>query len=246
MKYNKILIGLFFVLGVDTFSPSELLSKNVNVHVFGDSHANYLFKNNISSMHPISFVFNGVNALVTINWMGARTMHGIGIEGLKRLNLKNFNVLEGETAVFVFGEIDIRWHVIKQQKKKNRSLQNILQTLVQNYIDVINQNRAQYKRINCVIVSIVPPRFEATKDLEANRSQPPTYGSLKERINATKQLNSMLNKACALNNIKFLDIYNIYSKDDGSLNPALSDNDVHVGTSHNTPVKEKLTALLVE
>lgn len=211
----------------------------VKVHIFGDSHSKACFRFDGSPYDHI-FIDNGFEIHFFVHWLGPKTMHSVGRDGLNALNLKKYGVLENDVTVFVFGEIDVRCHIGKQRDHAKRTLEEIIDTLVRNYVKTINQNRAFYRNINCVIVGIVPPTNQTFNAMF------PFYGTLEDRVRITRQMNDKLRNVCIQNNIKFLDVYSIYADTDGSLRPSLSDQTVHVGFGQNYPIKKLLIDLLIK
>lgn len=236
MKF--IFLGIFFCLA------QNINSNEYRVHVFGDSHsiANFRFRKNTLKNFPITSTFNYKNFSISffIHWLGPKTMYSIGRDGLNILNLKKYDVLENDIVVFVFGEIDVRCHIGKQRDQYMQSLGKVIKPLVSNYLNTIKQNKALYNNVKCIVLSILPPT-NAILNLEF-----PFYGSIKDRVNITKRLNSKLQKACLSENIEFLDIFDFYANPDGTLNAALSDQTVHIGLGKNKPIKMKLLKILTK
>jgi hypothetical protein len=65
-----------------------------------------------------------------------------------------------------------------------------------------------------------------------------------DRVSITKKLNSKLCELCALYGVYFLDVFQDYANEDGSLKTELSDGLVHVHLSFNQPIMEKLFRIL--
>jgi len=208
-----------------------------HVHIIGDSHAYFCFNNSGSNAtHDERSVFAGVPWF--IHWLGSRTMYRVGRDGLKGLDITSYNIHENDIAVFLFGEVDVRCHIGKQRDEKGRKEEEVIDTLVNKYIQVINSNRKKCNQLTCVVASIVPP-----SDQNFNSSYP-CYGVLNERVRITREVNQCLQKYCLENGILFLDIYSLYAKNDGSLNESLSDGIVHVHPKKNNVIKEKLLELI--
>lgn len=192
------------------------------IHVFGDSH---------------TVAFTGIPN-VHIHWLGAITMHRVGRDGLDFLNNTSFGVQQNDYVVFVFGEIDVRWHIGKQRDFKFRSIDEILNTLVTKYIKTIKDYRIQYQNIHLIVYSIVPPTN--------NYPHPQIYGTLEDRIEITQKLNAKLLEACKKENLRFLDVYNDYALPDGSLNLTLSDGTLHIGIPFNQALAYRLNQIIYQ
>lgn len=241
-KENYAVLCVLFIFALFCLPLKALGGSISRVHVFGDSHSVGCFRADNTEFNSRSFdyTFNYHDLKIpfSIHWLGPKTMHRIGRDGLGILNVKKYHVLENEVVVFIFGEIDVRCHIGKQRDQAKRALEEILDTLVGNYVKTIIKNRVFYNNINCVIVSVMPPTYSGNPSY-------PCYGTLEDRIDITKQLNSKLREVCLLTDIKFLDIYDIYANPNGSLNEALSDQGVHVGVNQNHPIKEALVNMFV-
>lgn len=206
---------------------------SATVHIFGDSHAVSSFCNQGYIEHTWIMEYQNKLILVpySIHWMGAITMYRIGRDGLSFLNIQKYNVQENDSAIFVFGEIDARCHIGKQRDNNDKSLEQVIDPLITNYLNSIQQNVQQYKRLNCIIFNILPPT-----DNDWN-SEYPYYGTLEDRVYITRACNKKLKDLCPQYGFKFLDIFELYTDGDGSLNYLISDSDVHLNVSYNYPIK---------
>lgn len=209
------------------------------VHVFGDSHAHFCFSDH--GQADYSFAYSDIIHMpFSIHWLGPKTMHNVGKNGLNALNLKNYNIAENDVAVFAFGEIDVRCHVGKQRDHNKRDVNEILDALVVGYFNTINQNKGFYQKIYCVVMEVVPPTDGAYSP------EYPFYGSLEDRASITLQLNKKLQEVCLQNDVIFLKVQDFYARSDGTLDPALSDGNVHVNMNYNYLVKRRLVDLLAK
>lgn len=206
---------LFFLL----FYVNNLFS---TIHVIGDSH---------------SGSFKNINNCI-IHHIGPITMHRVGRDGLNILNLQKLGIKENDIVIFTFGEIDVRCHIGKQRDEKKRDLNEIIDTLVKNYINTINLNKKLYNKINCVIYLVVPPTNRC------NNKNFPFYGTINDRINITNKLNSTLSVHAKKNDLYVLNIYALLHNKKGLLEYKLSDKCVHVAQSKNYLIKKGLIKLL--
>ncbi len=229
----KIRVGLL---------TSLLICLNLNaasktVYVFGDSHAyfNFRWPDQVSHLSYLGheITFNTVPCT-------SRTMHRIGRDGLRALNIANEGVRNGDIAIFCFGEVDCRCHIGRQVIEKKRALDEIIQTLVNNYIKTILINKSRYTQLNCAVLSVIPPCDQGFNP------QFPWYGLLSERVQITKQLNQALKQSCDQASLLFIDSYHLYSDQDGVLKSELSDGCVHLGRPANLALKQLAVERLVE
>ena len=158
-------------------------------------------------------------------------MHRIGRDGIDCPELK-----KRDAAIFAFGEIDVRCHIGKQRDLHNRSLEEIIETLVKSYIASIKSVRDRHDQVVYIIFNIVPP----TND--CYNPSFPFYGTIEDRVHITQLLNSRLKKACNEFGFLFLDVNSFYATPFGTLNRELSDKCVHI--LDNKKVKDELVFLL--
>jgi hypothetical protein len=198
-KVSKLLFVFLFI-----FRYNDSFCKIVAI---GDSH---------------SRSFEGL-AHCRVHWVGPYTMHRIGRDGLNTLNFAEYDVHENDIVVTVFGEIDVRCHIIKQAVLQDKPVIEIIKILVDKHINTIIDNRNNYKNIICIVNAVIPPTDQI------NNPDFPIYGTLLERINATIELNNYLKKQCKQNNMLFFNPYKRFKLLDGQLDPAASDGNVHLG-----------------
>jgi len=195
------------------------------IHVFGDSHAKWCFRN--------------IKECV-LHLQGPVTMHRIGRDGIDFLDLRSFDVEEKDTAVFVFGEIDVRSHIGRQRDEKGRTLAEILDTLAENYIETILRNRENYNHLQCIVFAVIPP----THNKREENPEFPFYGSIEDRIQITKELNKRLIRNCLNHNISVLNVYDLYCTEKGDLKEIYVDVVVHIRTKYNRPIRKELYKIL--
>ena len=220
---------------------------DAKVHIFGDSHAYYCFSNaqekgEWEERSVFRFKRRGLMRYLRfdIHYLGSVTMHRVGRDGFAILNVGGI-VRQGDTLVFVFGEIDVRCHIGKQRDEKGRSLDEIINTLVKNYFRTISANVQLCPDVKVVVMGTVPPRDPAPEFLSL-----PIYGSLEDRVQVNNALCDALAAACLEHGYYFLDIRPDLSNSDGSMAFELSDGIVHVGLPHNRIIKEELLTLIEE
>jgi hypothetical protein len=120
------------------------------IYTIGDSHAKFTFSIN-DSVHP---------RIKSIFWIGPITMHRVGRDTIK---FTDHHVPKDGFVISCFGEIDTRCH-IKRQCDMQRDEDEIIQTIVTNYINTLQLNRSDgYTHI--AIMNIVPTlEYQFAKD----------------------------------------------------------------------------------
>lgn len=195
------------------------------IHVFGDSHAKWCFRN--------------IKGCV-IHLLGPITMHRVGRDGIDFLDLRKFDVGEKDTAIFVFGEIDVRSHIGRQRDVKGRTLDEILDALVNNYIETVLRNRENYNQLQCIVFAVIPP----THNKEKENPDFPFFGSIEDRVQITRELNKRLIQGCLNHGISVLNVYDLYCTKKGDLREIYVDVVVHIRTKYNRPIRKLLNKIL--
>lgn len=72
----------------------------------------------------------------------------------------------------------------------------------------------------------------------------PQHGELSERIKITKKLNDVLKSESINNNLLFFDVYDLYSDEEGKLNEAYSDKNVHIGIHAQHLLENRLNEII--
>jgi hypothetical protein len=72
----------------------------------------------------------------------------------------------------------------------------------------------------------------------------PVYGSIEERVDATRRLRAVLGARCAEHGIGFLDVSDAFETPRGDLRWELSDRFCHISSTYQRPIVERLYRLL--
>ena len=189
----------------------------MKIHTIGDSHS-----------------FNGWEKDIVKHHIGPVLCYSFGKEKLSRCDISAFNIQDGDTVVFCFGEIDCRCHVGKHVSSTN-TYTDIIDKLVFNYFEAIELNilKLRKKLKNICVYNIVPP-IEKHNTLE--NPDYPYLGTDEERKQYTLYFNQCLKSKCIEKGYMFFDIYNKYTNSNGFLQKELSDGNVHI--SNGIYIKE--------
>jgi hypothetical protein len=143
--------GAVFASAFDWERPADLnllLGAAIDepiLHVIGDSHAYNCFTPNtaigcranvlvqakdVSHTHvPYAYQFT--------HHLGSRTMHFAGRPGALVTEATRCGVKAGDAVVWVFGEIDARCHIVRQQAEHGRTSDEVIGALATDYINGI-------------------------------------------------------------------------------------------------------------
>jgi len=178
------------------------------IHTTGDSHS-----------------FTGWSGIIN-HHLGSLLCFSFGRDKLKRCDIRNFNIKDGDSIVFCLGEIDCRCHIHKYITN-TISYQDIIDNIVDNYFDAINLNvtlsQINFKHI-CVF-NVVPP---IQKYNTFEHKEYPYLGSDEERKSYVLYFNQKLKEKCIQKNYVFFDVYDKYTDENGFLKKEYSDNWVHI------------------
>lgn len=185
------------------------------IYIYGDSHANYCFKN-----LPITHLKYHENSI---------TMFRIGRDNLIVKFNKEDIAADAATIVFSYGEIDCRCH-IHRQKELGRDEDDIIYELVNNYINTI-KNNTDGLDANIFIVAVIPPTKQSDYELLYGQitHEYPFLGSDADRVRYTSKTNRLLELSSVKYGYHYFNPYNYYTRADGTLKYELSDNTVHIG-----------------
>ena len=208
-------VALFFLL--------SFCATHAAIHVFGDSHT-----------RAFATVKNSV-----IHHLGPRTMHRFGRDKLGCLDIRRYGVRNGDTVIYVFGEIDVRSHIGKQRDRHRRNLTDVIESLIAEYIKAISENRKNYNRLTSIVSAAISPT-----DGGGNNSQYPRYGTIQDRVAINNLLNKQLLKACQTHGILFLDFRRPYTTAQGTLRQDRADNSVHIHPKHTKHLVATVVNLL--
>jgi len=184
--------------------------------VTGDSHTPIYYKIPFVTEHWIGFYSNILPV----------TMHRLGKEGYNLPTIsqilgnghEHFPIKPGDTVIYNQGYNDVQYNIC-EQIALGRTEDEVLTTLVNNYVKVLLENEQKYKVFTC-IPSIPPPpcipiKFE-------------TKGTAEERAKITIRLNKMLQEECNKHGFKYLDIYSRIVDENGLMGKQYTEDGSHL------------------
>ncbi|WP_254508120.1 methyltransferase domain-containing protein [Anatilimnocola floriformis] len=195
------------LISLNVTAEAMPIATSKQLWIFGDSHSEYTFGG-----------FPGVR----IQRMDSVTMHRIGRDGL---DVSSHAIAPGDRVLWCYGEVDCRCHVARQCEA-GRGEEEILTTLVTNYLNALQRNADHFPRVQFGVVSVIPP---ARVELSRQDSTLPFVGDNSARSRFTQTLNRMLREMCAQRSFLYIDVWALFADAEGMLNYALSDGQVHAG-----------------
>ncbi len=181
----------------------------MTIHTIGDSHS-----------------CNGWPATVKDHHIGPVLCYSFGRDNLGKCDIRNFDIKDGDTIVFCFGEIDCRCHIHKHISEM--PYQQIIDITVAQYARAIDINlRVSSLRPRYVCVyNVVPPIQRHKKE---NHTVYPFLGEDEERKQYVLYFNKKLREMCASRGYIFFDVYDKYTDENGFLSDNLCDGNCHIG-----------------
>jgi hypothetical protein len=180
----------------------------MTIHTIGDSHSGY-----------------GWSGIIQ-HWLGPILCYSFGKEKLNRCDIRGFNIQNGDTLVFCFGEIDCRCHIHKHITDTT-TYQTIIDNIVNEYFEAIklNVSVSKIKLKNVCVYSVVP---SIRKHGKFENQEYPYLGTDEERKSYVLYFNAKLKEKCTEYRYVFFDVYDKYVDAEGFLNKDLSDGNVHI------------------
>jgi len=218
------------------------------VHVIGDSHIftcftrpeELAFRANVLSANPDRGAGSRVPPLLFSHHAGSVTMHRAGRPGMLHTYARDYRVRDGDTVVWVFGEVDVRCHIVRQQEFVGRDLGEVVDTLVANFVANMVALRDDYPDLTQVVVAPIPPLDNSNYASE----QFPIHGSIDQRIACRALLVAQLESACRQHHLHFLDIGPQFATPRGDLEWEKSDKFCHLRHGFQADILEQLFTLL--
>jgi hypothetical protein len=246
--------GAVFTSAFDWERPADLnlrLGAAIDdpiLRVIGDSHAYNCFTPNTAIGCRANVLVRAKDVSHTdvpyayqfTHHLGSRTMHFAGRPGALLTEAARCGVKAGDAVVWVFGEIDVRCHIVRQQAEHGRTSNEVIGTLAADYIDRILEVQRAAALARSVVFAPIPPLDNpgyVSDDF-------PVFGSIAERIEANRQLRAALSTLCDLHGILFLDVSAHYESARGDLRWELSDHFCHIGSGSQAPAVDALYGLL--
>ena len=184
----------------------------LNIHTVGDSHSYYGWGSSIVKHH-----------------LGPVLCYRVGKDKLDRCDIQNFNIQDGDTIVFCFGEIDCRCHIHKHITD-TVTYTYIIDNIIDAYFKAIDLNVAAVaatgvKLKNVCVYNVVPP---IQKYNTCENAEYPFLGTDDERKQYVLYFNEKLKSYCMDKEYIYFDVYDKYVDANGFLRKDLSDGHVHI------------------
>lgn len=188
-----------------------------DIYVIGDSHT-----------EP----FRRIERTV-VRWVGPVTMRRISEEKIRFLDYRLYGVRNGDTVITIFGEIDGRAHIMKD----NLNITQRIDNLISNYLKAIREAFNSSGAARQIVSSIMPPGRNPSPGH-------PVVGSLEERIECAKLMNERLAFGCNLLGFHFLNQSDLFADSTGALDDRYTKDGVHVGREYAEMLAKPLSAIL--
>ncbi len=218
------------------------------VLVIGDSHVNFFSGNEELSFIPIG---NDVNTCEQVNGLPLTVLHlgpclaynsnryGSSTRFREKLDwlLENF-VQKGDRIICSLGEVDMRAHVLKQAQNQNKSYQQIVDKIVENYSAFL----LWLKDLGYEVYCYGP--IASQKDSAPNTPEHPRVGSEQDRNHATEYFTNQMVQFCQQNGIDFMSLFDeMITEDYETKEEYLSEDRFHLGQYAAEDLKQMLSQL---
>ena len=208
----------------------------MSIHTIGDSHSDGSWNGIVKPTKNLGSVTDkeinpstegaDSNLHRCKHHIGPCLCYSFGKEKLDRCDIRNFNIKDGDTIIFCFGEIDCRCHIHKHITD-TISYKNIIKSIVSNYFDaiILNMMTSDIRLKNVCVFNVVPP-VQRANTLE--NPEYPYFGSDEERRKYVLYFNKKLKQRCIHHGFILFDVYDKYIDENGFLRKDLSDGNVHI------------------
>jgi len=181
---------------------------NSKIYCIGDSHISvFLGRDSLAQIYPLrnkslfskfEVVRIGPITAFNIGKSNSSTQAKVKIDFLIKHEIP-------KNSIFIFsaGEIDIRVHLLKQAKLKNKNILEISSEIIENYMKFLKEYAVDCNKI--IVLSPPPASFQLDDDPEY-----PKYGTEQERNIATKIFSFKLKTQSQANGFGYIDIFNNY------------------------------------
>ena len=159
--------------------------------------------------------------------MGPWTMHRVGRDG----TLFFVHIAQPkphDTIIFMFGEIDVRCHLIRIFQEKNLNIDLSIEDVSMRYLYAIKETRDKVEFPLKICVFGTVPQVDAV----VPNPTTPTHGTLQQRTIARNKLNVALKKESEAFGYSYVGFPDCYENSDGSLKMCLSDGHANIAKVH--------------
>ena len=188
------------------------------IFTIGDSHAVWSF-----AIDGIKYprVAHSLRIATPYSW----TMHRVGRDNT---DFTSIGFPKESIMLLSFGWIDINYQQIDKQISKGRDIDEIFDTLVNKYIQVLVQNRNKGQK-HIGVMNILPTIRDEDNTI-FKHVLPDGPSSIEIRVGFTKKMNFILKQKCNEFNLLYLNLHDAYVNEDGTLKKDLSDGNFHLRT----------------
>lgn len=144
---------------------------------------------------------------------------------------------EGDVALFMVGEIDVRCHLIPISETSKRPIEDVAEELAEGFISKLTLLQRDQPQIK-VVVAQPPFPTDRRPNVEL-----PFRGSIAERVHLHSLLSDSLDRLCRTSGMHFLCMPLKYKDKNGVLRRKYSDDGVHIMPCEGEAVIEALGKL---
>lgn len=196
------------------------------IHCIGDSHINvFSGQKDIQPIWP-EISKNSIEFFKTYRLGPVLAYNLCKLDTETKGREKLFKILntipKNSTIILSFGEIDCRFHLLKQSEIQKRSIEDIVNECVERYFSVILE--VKNLNYNVLILEVIP----STPIPSSNKPEFPIYGTCTERNNVTSIFNKYLEKLLNKKSIPMIRISKKITNRDGFIKTKYLRDPVHL------------------
>ena len=195
------------------FIAKESHKSRKSIVIIGDSHVNFFSGNECLNWYPISRYSGGINKCRNHNknvdaiHLGPALAYSLNRYGSTTRAREKIDILrksyfqKHDNIICVFGEIDIRVHVLRQAEINHVDYFTVIDNIVENYVNFMSILRDDGYNVWCW------GPIASQKDSWNINLEYPRYGTEVMRNLATEYFNNKLEMVCNEKNIGFVTIF---------------------------------------
>ena len=182
------------------------------VLVVGDSHARVFNNPNFKIYFPL--------IKFDVCSIGGATISGLENPNSKTNANKKFrnkiNQVKKSTIIFLLGEVDTGFVIFYRAEKYQESIENMLEQTLLKYQELLKYSLSVGNDL-ILISTPLPVIADGNNWGEVAKLRKSVKTPLKERMNLTKDFNKKMSVFCQINSIKYVDLDNSLSTENGEI-----------------------------
>lgn len=209
------------------------------IHCIGDSHVSFFSGNDAIQPGYPELADDRIPCFRTYR-LGPTLAYSLASENTRtRGREKLFEIVHklkgaGAHLLLCFGEIDCRYHLLKQSEQQQRPIDAVVKECTRRYTSVVDEIRPFFSG-DIYIYNVIPSSREEIV------AEFPTYGTCEERNHVSRLFNQNLATYCEQTGVHFVSIFDVLLASDGLTNMDYYMDQIHLSQKAQPLVMETLS-----